>query len=252
MKVRYLIELSYRGTSYHGWQSQLNALSIQQVVEECFSRYLGAKTKIVASGRTDTGVHALQQFVHVDIDENVNMKEFTYRMNAFLPGDIVLKDYFPLKKDAHARFSAYSRSYIYKIHEKKDPFLNEFSYYYNRPLNLNLLNNAAAYLIGEKDFKCFSKSKTDVNNFICNISDAHWEKKGSQIFFYISANRFLRGMVRAVVGTLLEIGNGNQNSEYIQNVVHNKDRRLAGKAVPAHGLYLKEVKYPGEIIQQIK
>ncbi len=244
--MRYLFEIAYKGTNYHGWQRQKNATSVQQVVEETLSTILRTNISIIGSGRTDTGVHCRQQYFHLEF-ENSMPDNILFTSNNFLPPDISIKSVRPITDEGHARFSATSRSYEYWISQHKDPFSKDLQYYFNRSLNIKTMNEAAALLIGKKDFESFSRVKTEVNNFICDITEASWEKSGGNLIFHISANRFLRGMVRAIVGTLLEVGLGKKASNSMESIIIAKDRKKAGAAAPAHGLFLTEVIYPQEI-----
>jgi tRNA pseudouridine38-40 synthase len=247
--LRYFIELSYKGTHYNGWQIQPNAKSIQQTIEEAISVLLREKIKITGAGRTDAGVHARQMFAHFDTNQSFNSNELTYKLNSFLPQDIAIYNIFPVPQDAHARFDALSRSYEYYIHTKKDPFLNDLSWYYKTDLNIDKMNEAAKFLFKHKDFKSFSKSKTDVKTYICDIKEAFWEKNDHQLVFYITADRFLRNMVRAIVGTLVEVGQGKKSIEEFDFIIKQRDRNKAGFSVPAKGLFLTKIEYPSKIIK---
>ncbi len=241
--MRYFFEISYNGTHYHGWQNQKNAIGVQQVAEEALSKLLRADISIVGSGRTDTGVHCIQQFFHADIEKVFKPNDLIHRLNAFLPKDIAIRNISPVRDEAHARYDAYERSYQYKITRVKDPLLVGYAYYFFRDLEVPTMERASALLIGEHDFECFSKVKTDVNHFICNIKEASWNQKDDVLVFSITANRFLRGMVRAVVGTLLDVGNGKLTVKQFQEILKSKDRKKAGMNVPPEGLYLTQVKY---------
>jgi tRNA pseudouridine38-40 synthase len=245
--MRFFFEISYNGTAYHGWQYQANATGVQEVVENALSKLLRVKTGIVGSGRTDTGVHCIQQFFQADIEKEFDRDHLLQRLNAFLPGDIVIRNVVPVKPDAHARYDARSRVYEYRITRVKDPFLIQRAFYFFRDVDVPTLNRAAALLRGRHDFKCFSKVKTDVNHFICEVKQARWNQKGELLVFTITANRFLRGMVRAIVGTLLEVGTGKISTKDFQEIIQSKDRKKAGMNVPAEGLYLTQVKYPRKI-----
>ncbi len=242
--MRYFFEISYDGTNYNGWQNQANAIGVQQVVEETLSKLLREKIVIVGSGRTDTGVHCVQQFFHADIEKEINSKELLPRLNSFLPKDIAIRSNAEVKPNAHARYDARERSYEYHITTKKNPLLVGRAYYFFKECDMSLMNEAAALLIGKHDFTSFSKVKTDVNHFECTIKKARWVKKGDLIIFTITANRFLRGMVRAVVGTLLDVGTKKNSIKEFQSIIKSKDRKKAGMNVPAEGLYLIQVKYP--------
>ena len=245
--MRYFFEISYSGTNYHGWQYQKNATGVQEVVENALGKLLREKISIVASGRTDTGVHCIQQFFHADIEKEFDRDHLFQRLNAFLPSDIVIKNMIKVKPDAHARYDARTRVYEYRIARVKDPFLTHRAYYFFRDLDVPTMNRAAALLRGRHDFQCFSKVKTDVNHFICVVKRADWNQKGELLVFRITANRFLRGMVRAMVGTLLDVGSGTISVKEFQQIIQGKDRKKAGMNVAPEGLYLVGVKYPKKI-----
>lgn len=245
--MRYFFEITYRGTCYHGWQNQANALGVQQVVEECFSKVFRQEIEIVGAGRTDTGVHCTQQFFHADVEKEFHIAQYLQKLNSILPCDIAIRSIHKVKPDAHARYDAFERAYEYKITRVKNPLLVGLAYYYFKPVNIKTMNEAAAILIGSHDFECFSKVKTDVNHFKCEIKKAHWNRKGDLLVFDIVANRFLRGMVRAIVGTLLDVGSGKISVEDLKKILESKDRKKAGMNVPPEGLYLTNVKYPGKI-----
>ena len=242
--MRYFFEIAYNGRNYAGWQSQTNAIGVQSVVEGVLSKMLRSETQIVASGRTDTGVHCRQQFFHVDIEKGFDRDELLHRINSFLPRDIVINRIGTVKADASARYNAVERTYQYMITRTKNPFLEGLAWHYFKPVDLDAMNTAAALLIGEQDFECFSKVKTDVNHFICAIKHAQWTKRGELLEFEITANRFLRGMVRAIVGTLLDVGTGKTSVDQFQLIIRSRDRKKAGANVPPYGLYLTRVKYP--------
>jgi tRNA pseudouridine38-40 synthase len=244
--MRYAIDLSYLGTNYHGWQSQPNAISVQETIENALSTILRNKIEIVGSGRTDAGVHASKQVLHFDFEETVS-EELISKVNRFLPYDISLNYFAIVQEDFHARFDPTSRAYNYYIHQNKNPFLNGQSFYFRQEIDLEKMNEACAYLLGKQDFESFSKVKTDVSTFFCEIFEAKFIQEDSQIVFYVKANRFLRGMVRALVGTLLEVGLGNQNPEWIKNVIESKNRNAAGRNVAPEGLFLCEVNYDKQI-----
>jgi len=245
--MRYFFEVTYDGTKYNGWQNQANGLGVQQVVEETLSKLLREKISIVGSGRTDTGVHCVQQFFHADIQKEIGRKEMLQRLNSFLPKDIAIRNILPVKSDAHARYDARERAYEYQITTRKNPLLVGRAFYFFMQCHISLMNEAAASLLGKHDFTSFSKVKTDVNHFVCTIKKAHWVKKGDLMIFSISANRFLRGMVRAIVGTLLEVGAQKISVKEFQSIIKSKDRKKAGMNVPPEGLYLISVKYPKNI-----
>ncbi len=242
--MRYFFEISYKGTNYHGWQIQKNAITVQEVIQEKLKQLMGYVIEIVGSGRTDTGVHAIQQFFHADFQGIINTSQFKYSMNAILPNDIIIKAIRKVSVDAHARFDALSRRYKYVVILQKDPFQLDEVFIYHHSVDIDKLNEVTNILIGRHDFKSFSKVKTQVSNFKCNIYSAYWQKEGASFVFYIQANRFLRGMVRAIVGTLLMVNEGKINAEKFNDILHSRTRQNAGRSVPAEGLYLSEIKYP--------
>lgn len=245
--MRFFFEISYNGTNYHGWQNQLNAIGVQQIVEDALSKLLREKVAIVGSGRTDTGVHCFQQYFHLDTEKEFDFATFLIRLNSFLPKDIAVQSIRKVRAEAHARYDARGRAYEYRITRVKDPFLTGFAFYFFRDLNIPTMNKAASLLVGTHDFEAFSKVKTDVNHFLCEIKQAKWNQKGDILVFSISANRFLRGMVRAIVGTLLDVGTGKITVQDFEKIIQSKDRKKAGMNVPPEGLYLKSVKYPASI-----
>jgi len=245
--VRYFFEIAYNGKNYNGWQSQTNGIGIQTVVEERLSTLFRSPIRIVASGRTDTGVHCEQQFFHTDIDKALDPGVYLQRINSILPSDISIQSIHPVKANASARYDAIERSYRYQITRKKNPFLEGFAWHFFKPLNIQTMNGAAALLRGEHDFECFSKVKTDVNHFLCDIRTAEWHEKGDMLIFTISANRFLRGMVRSIVGTLLDIGTGKTSMQEFKGIIQSRDRKKAGANVPSYGLYLMKVKYRSSV-----
>lgn len=247
--LRYFLELSYDGTPYHGWQRQPNAITIQEVLEDSLSTLLREKVEIVGAGRTDTGVHAKQIMAHFDYKKDIETDQLKYKLNSILPPEIAIQKVYDVKDDAHARFDALSRSYEYYVTLSKDPFVINKAYYFKKTLDLDVMNDAAKLLLNYTNFKCFSKSKTDVKTYNCTITEAIWERQGNQLVFKISANRFLRNMVRAIVGTLIEIGEGKLIREDLVAIIRSEDRSQAGYSVPACGLYLTSVTYPKTIIR---
>lgn len=245
--MRYFFEIAYNGTNYHGWQRQKNAISVQEVVEKSLSMIVREEVVISGSGRTDTGVHCEQQYFHADIENSFHLNGLKHQLNSYLPPDISIRSIRRVTDDAHARFTAISRSYEYRITTEKSPFLQNLSYFHPKSLNIQTMNEAATLLLGKQDFEAFSKVKTDVNNFLCEITAAEWVKEKDVYIFKITANRFLRGMVRAIVGTLLNAGKGKMRPEKFQSIVAGKDRKEAGSSAPACGLFLTEVAYPQEI-----
>ncbi|MBQ4914307.1 tRNA pseudouridine(38-40) synthase TruA [Maribacter sp. MMG018] len=245
--MRYFVQFSYFGKSYHGWQKQPNALTVQEVLEGVFTKLLRKKIDLVGAGRTDTGVHAKEMYAHFDIDQITDIPNLIYRVNAFLPDDIAVMNILSVHANAHARFDAEERSYEYLISPRKDPFYKDSAHYIRFPLDLDEMNNAAKLLLGRQDFECFSKSKTDVKTYFCDVKSAIWTKEEGVIVFRITADRFLRNMVRAVVGTLLDVGTGKYPVDNVKSILKSKDRSKAGVSVPAKGLYLTSVKYPNTI-----
>ncbi|MFY7672722.1 tRNA pseudouridine(38-40) synthase TruA [Tenacibaculum sp. MEBiC06402] len=241
--MRYFIELSYNGKNYYGWQVQPNVISVQEKITSALSTILREEIAIVGAGRTDAGVHASQMYAHFDIDKELD-DNFTYKLNAILPDDIVIYRTVKVADDAHARFDAVSRSYEYKIWLGRNPFLLDTSWQLNyKNIDIKAMNAAAKLLHDYEDFECFSKVKTDVYTFNCTVTNAEWKLEGDQLTFFISANRFLRNMVRAIVGTLLDIGLGKKSVEDFKTIIESKNRSKAGVSVPAKGLFLTKVEY---------
>ncbi|HEY9117988.1 MAG TPA: tRNA pseudouridine(38-40) synthase TruA, partial [Roseivirga sp.] len=229
------------------WQRQANAHTVQEQIEYSLSKILGEEIAITGSGRTDTGVHAKKQIAHFDTLSSLSIDQIQYKLNGILPPDISINEAYGVIDEAHARFDAVQRGYHYYIHQKKNPFLEGLSYFYSHKLNIDLMNEAASKLLGEQDFESFSRVKTEVNNFNCEIYSANWVRENDQLVFNVRANRFLRGMVRALVGTLLEVGKGKLTPNDFVDIINAKNRTKAGRAVPPHGLYLTEVNYPEHI-----
>ena len=245
--MRFFFEITYTGTEYHGWQNQPNAISVQQVVEDAMSKVFREKTIIVGSGRTDTGVHCVQQFFHADVERDFDEEEWIQKLNSILPRFIAIRSVSPVKPTANARYDALQRTYEYKITRVKNPILVGRAHYYFRELDIQAMNEAAKLIVGEHDFECFSKVHTDVNHFICEIKRAYWNQKDDLLVFTITANRFLRGMVRAIVGTLLDVGSGKISLHEFKEILKSKNRKMAGANVPPEALYLMSVKYPKTI-----
>lgn len=242
--MRFFIQLSYNGTNYHGWQIQPNATSVQETLTKALSVVLNKKDiEIMGAGRTDSGVHASQMFAHFDFENEIDSQTILHKLNSFLPKDIAVSNIILVDENAHARFDATQRTYEYKINSSKNVFLDELSWYYNKELNVNAMNESAELLLKFIDFQCFSKVHTDVNTFNCNITEAFWKTENDQLIFTISADRFLRNMVRSIVGTLVYVGLGKISKADFQTIIESKDRKKAGFSVPAHGLYLTKIKY---------
>ncbi len=240
---RYALQFAYDGGSFHGYQIQPNAPSVQAELEEKLSLLLAETISITGSGRTDTGVHASHQIAHFDTNRKIDFN-LIYRFNRMLSPALTAQAIFAVSDDFHARFDATSRTYEYRITRHKNPFLSDFAYWYEADLDVDAMNQAANLLLHHTDFQCFSKVKTEVNTFECTIMRAFWEVQGDSLVFTIEGNRFLRGMVRAVVGTLLEIGMGKWTQADLARILQSKSRQEAGRAVPAHGLHLVKVAYP--------
>jgi tRNA pseudouridine38-40 synthase len=249
--MRYFIQLSYDGTCYHGWQVQQNARSVQEEVEKALSVICRESVEVVGAGRTDTGVHATFYIAHFDSDQDLMDDEKTiFRLNCLLPDDIAVQKIFKVRPDAHARFGATYREYKYYISRNKDPFTFKYAERENRDLDLEAMNEAAQTLFEYTDFTSFSKLGSDVKTNNCKIYKAIWEDMGDHLIFTIRADRFLRNMVRAIVGTLLEVGLGKLSVEDFRNVIDQKDRGSAGASVAARGLFLVDIGYPED--QRIK
>jgi tRNA pseudouridine38-40 synthase len=247
-KQRYFIELAYDGTNYHGWQVQENAVSVQEVLNKALAVILREEIETTGCGRTDTGVHARQLYAHFDgsplVIGHQSLVKVADSLNAILPNDIAVKRIIPVHAEAHARFDAISRSYEYHVHFEKDPFkINQSWQLRDRP-DIGLMNAAAKIMMEYTDFSCFSKSNTQTFTNNCKITRAQWVEKDDGLVFHIWADRFLRNMVRAIVGTLMLVGKKEIAPEEVRSIIESKNRSNAGVSVPACGLYLTEVKYP--------
>lgn len=245
--MRYFLEIAYNGKKYHGWQNQPDAVSVQEKIEEAMSTLLRTKIEIVGAGRTDAGVHAIQLFAHFDYAGTCSTENLIFRLNSLLPKDIAIRDFFLVKPDAHARFDAMSRTYIYKISLEKNPFLEDFAFRLQHKPDVEAMNEAAKILFQYNDFQCFSRSKTDVKTYLCKIYEAYWTEKEKQLIFTITADRFLRNMVRAIVGTLLDVGFHKITVAKMHEIITSKNRANAGTSVPANGLYLTKITYPDNL-----
>ena len=240
--MRYFLEVSYKGTHYSGFQSQKNANTIQAETEKAFKIFLKKEIQLTGSSRTDAGVHALQNYFHFDIDDELS-PELLYNLNAILPGDIAVKNLHKVKKDAHCRFDAISREYKYLIYQKKNPFLADSAFYFPYPLDIVLMQNAAAIIKEYSDFTSFSKRNTQVKSFLCDIKESTWSMEGECIVYKVKANRFLRGMVKGLTATMLKIGRNKMNIDFFRRILEAKDCTLANFSAPAHGLFLVEVSF---------
>ncbi|MBW2998429.1 tRNA pseudouridine(38-40) synthase TruA [Candidatus Woesearchaeota archaeon] len=252
VKNRYFIQLSYKGTNYHGWQIQPNAVTIQEIITNSFRTILKEDIEITGAGRTDTGVHASYFMAHFDsIKSDLQKNEkLLFKINGFLPKDIAIHQIFKVDEEAHSRFEAISRTYHYYIHQQKDPFLVESSYFLPQKLNIDIMNEACKLLPTFNDFTSFSKLHTDVKTNNCSITEAFWTKDAHKLKFTITADRFLRNMVRAIVGTLIDIGKEKISLKDFTQIIENKDRSGAGVSVPANGLYLQNIIYPETIFKK--
>ena len=252
MISRYFIEFSYDGSNYHGIQRQPNSLTIQQVIEENFEKFIGCTINLVLAGRTDAGVHARQMYAHFDIEKEFDKNIFCKRLNSMLPKDICIESISLVSDNDHARFDALSRSYKYVISKVKNPFNLKFSYYLKDDLDLNSMNKCCRTLIKNNDFKCFSKSNTDVKTYICDISLAKWEKVDNEYIFNITSDRFLRNMVRSIVGTMIDVGRSKISIEDFEMILLSRDRGKAGFSVPASGLTLININYENIFLESWK
>ncbi|HPE58514.1 MAG TPA: tRNA pseudouridine(38-40) synthase TruA [Bacteroidales bacterium] len=245
---RYFLHLAYDGTPFNGWQIQKNAPSVQETLNRALFHLCKEPINVVGCGRTDTGVHARNFYAHFDtITAIINPTLLVENLNNYLPKGILIYDLINVSQDAHARFDAISRTYKYYILREKDPFNQLYAHYYRGPLNIELMNTACEILIQHRDFTSFSKVKTDVKTFICEISEAKWTSEGNQLIFQISADRFLRNMVRAIVGTMLDIGKEKFSISDFNKIIESKNRSNAGYSVPAKGLFLENISYPSSL-----
>lgn len=240
---RYFIYMSFDGTDYHGWQIQPHSRSVQEVLQRALGTLLGAEVGVTGAGRTDTGVHARQMVAHFDWEEALDVVQLTYRLNRILPRDIAVDRVEAVDSDLHARFSAKSRTYHYYLHRQKSPFLRQYSWEVHYELDFEAMNRAAERLLSVDDFGAFCKAGSDAKTTLCRVTEARWVQEDGRWCFVISANRFLRNMVRAVVGTLIEVGRHRMTLSEFDEVVKGGNRSAAGESVPAHGLFLWEVGY---------
>ena len=250
--MRYFIKFSYLGTEFHGSQRQPNGITVQETMEQALKMIFREDVPLTFAGRTDAGVHAREMFAHFDLTDCQLpiANNLVFRLNGILPNSIAIYDIVPVTDEAHARFTAKSRTYEYHIVDHKDPFLHDLATRVRPGLDFNAMNEAAKYLIGKQDFASFCRSNTDVKTTICDLTYAHWEvKENGHAVFTITADRFLRNMVRAVVGTLFEVGRGKMTVEQFAKVIAQHSRSAAGDSAPAEGLYLTEVRYPEDIFK---
>ena len=245
--MRYFIDISYDGSNYHGWQIQPNADTVQHQINLAFSTILNEEINVLGAGRTDTGVHAKKMIAHFDTNQTIDFEKFKYRINGFLKNDISLNDIYKVKEDAHARFSAISRTYEYRVSRTKNPF-SVNSYFLLRDLDFQSMKKACKFLHGSHDYTSFAKLHSENYTNNCEVYIANWKEDENLLIFTIKANRFLRNMVRAIVGTLIEIGEGKISFSDIETILMSKDRAKAGYSVPAKGLSLIDIEYPKEIL----
>ena len=245
---RYFLQISYKGSNYHGWQVQPNAASVQEVIEKVLSTLLHENINVIGAGRTDTGVHASFFILHFDTEKaDINSEDFVYKLNSFLPNDIAVQQIRKVKNDAHARFSAVSRTYKYYLTTEKNPFTTETVYRHKKKPDIKKMNETAKILFEYVDFTSFSRLHTNVKTNDCKIYHAEWFEEGNILVFKIKADRFLRNMVRAIVGTLLEVGKGELSKDDFRSIIEQKNRKFAGSSAPAHGLFLVDIEYPNDI-----
>jgi len=244
--MRFFIEFSYKGTNYHGWQIQPNANTIQSEINNALSTILHINIDVMGAGRTDAGVHAKQMFAHFNCDIDFDSQDLIFKLNRLLPVDIVIHDIFRVRDDANCRFDALSRTYQYHIIQKKNPFNNN-AYLLQKVLDIEAMNEACKYMLGNQDFTSFSKVNTQTFTNNCNVMLAKWEVVNNEIVFTIKANRFLRNMVRAITGTLLDVGLSKIEANEVAKIIAAQDRAKAGTSLPSHALFLISVQYPNDI-----
>jgi tRNA pseudouridine38-40 synthase len=241
---RYFFEISYNGTPFYGWQKQIGQLSVQEVIEKDIQKlFQKEKIEIVGCGRTDKGVHAKQYYFHVDLKSEIDNEKLVFKLNRMLPESVSVHSIYEVPGDLHARFSAKKRTYRYFIHQQKNPFLSQLSTYLPGHLNVEEMQKGCSFLLGTQDFSSFAKIHTDVKTHICTVHNARWFYEGEQLIFEITADRFLRNMVRAIVGTLVDIGMGKLTLEDLPKIIVQKNRSAASKSIGAEGLYLWKVEY---------
>ena len=241
--MRFFIQLSYKGTAYHGWQVQPNANTIQEEINRALSTILNVKIEVMGAGRTDAGVHAKQMFAHFDCNKEFEAKILIQKLNSFLPSDIAVQAIFEVGAEVSSRFDAISRTYEYHIVQHKSPFAPD-AYYLHKKLDVDAMNLACKHLLGKQDFSSFSKANTQTFTNNCNVMSAGWVLVDGELIFTIKADRFLRNMVRAIVGTMLEVGIGKIKPDDVKDIIAKKDRCKAGTSVPAHALFLSKIVYP--------
>ena len=249
--MRYFLRFAYDGTAFHGSQRQPNGVTVQETMEQALAMIFREPIPLTFAGRTDAGVHAREMYAHFDISEEAMRREaerLVFRLNGILPDSIAIFDIYPVTDDAHARFSAVRRTYEYHIVDHKDPFLCQQATRVRPGLDFDAMNEAAQLLIGKQDFASFCRTNTDVKTTICDLTHAEWKQLGNgHAVFTIAADRFLRNMVRAVVGTLFEVGRGKMTKEQFAEVITQHNRCAAGDSAPAEGLFLVQIDYPQEL-----
>jgi tRNA pseudouridine38-40 synthase len=241
--MRYFIEVAYKGTNFNGFQIQENAETVQSAIDHALSTLMREKIETTGSSRTDAGVHALQNFLHFDLEKPLH-PQFIYKVNAILPPDVLLRHVYQVPDEANSRFAALSRSYEYTLYMQKDPFLQDRGYFFPYRLDVELLREAAEILKEYQDFTTFSKRNSQVKTYICAIKESRWTVESNRIVYNVTANRFLRGMVRGLVGTMLRVGRGKMTIEGFREAIESKNCAKADFAVPPQGLFLMHVAYP--------
>ncbi|MCH8326339.1 MAG: tRNA pseudouridine(38-40) synthase TruA [Bacteroidetes bacterium] len=241
--MNYKLKIQYDGTNYSGWQIQNNAVTVQQIITDAIKTITKYNINLIGSGRTDTGVHALGQVANYIFEEKLDIYRFKHSLNCILPDDISVILMEEISEEFNARFDAKKRSYIYLFSKIKTPFINKYSYFLNDKFDIDYLNKISKSFLGKNNFTSFARKKTETKNKICNIYDIHWREFRDKIFFYIEADRFLHGMVRTIIGTLINAHKNKWNHEQVNKIFENEDRSFAGEAVPAKGLFLYKVKY---------
>ncbi len=241
---RYFVKLAYNGKPFNGWQIQPNDPSVQAEVERVISTVLREDVGVVGCGRTDSGVHASEYYAHFETSASFDCETVQFKLNCMLPKEVAIFSIFPVSEKLHARFSAEARTYHYFINQEKDAFRYDHSWYMHKPINVVRMNEACQFLFGKQDFTSFSKLHTQTRTNFCTITQAIWQKRGSELMFTITADRFLHNMVRAIVGTCLEVGRGKLTPNDFKQVIESKSRQKAGASVPGHGLYLAKIEYP--------
>ena len=246
--MRFFIELSYKGTNYHGWQVQPNANTVQAEINKALSTLLNFKIEVMGAGRTDTGVHAKQMYAHFDYNTSFDVPKLIMKLNSFLPNDIAIHTFFQVNDEFSSRFDAISRTYEYHIVQHKNPFAPD-TYYLHKKLDVDAMNLACKHLLGKQDFTSFSKANTQTFTNDCTVFFAQWNQENNILVFTIKADRFLRNMVRAIVGTMLEVGVGKISADDVKDIIAQKDRCLAGASAPPNALFLSKIEYPKDMIQ---